>query len=107
MGTEQEISFVLIKEKLCTIHVLSLLDFDKIFQLECDSSGVGIGPVFSQEKGPIAFFSEILCEACQNWSTYDQEFNAMFRALRQWEHYLIQREFLLFTNHQGLKFLYN
>ncbi|KAG7586297.1 Integrase catalytic core [Arabidopsis thaliana x Arabidopsis arenosa] len=85
----------------------ALPDFDKVFQVECDASGVGIGAVLSQEKRPVAFFSEKLSEARQKWSTYDQEFYAVFRALRQWEHYLIQREFILFTDHQALKFLHS
>ena len=68
---------------------------------------MGIGAVLSQEKRPVAFFSEKLSEARQKWSTYDQEFYAVFRALRQWEHYLIQREFVLFTDHQALKFLHS
>lgn len=106
-GLEQEQSFALIKEKLCTTLVLALPDFGKIFQVECDASGVGIGVVLSQEKRPIAFSSEKLSEARQKWSTYDQEFYAVFRALRQWEHYLIQREFILFTDHQALKFLHS
>ncbi|PNX80633.1 retrotransposon protein, partial [Trifolium pratense] len=63
--------------------------------------------VLSQEKKPIAFFSEKLSEAQQKWSTYDQEFYAVVRALRQWEHHLIHREFILFTDHQALKFLHS
>ncbi|PNX58452.1 hypothetical protein L195_g050917, partial [Trifolium pratense] len=106
-GFAQEHSFALIKEKLCTAPVLALPDFDKVFQIECDASGIGIGALLSQEKKPIAFFSEKLSKARRKWSTYDQEFYAVFRALRQWEHYLIHREFILFTDHQALKFLHS
>ncbi|CAH9055301.1 unnamed protein product [Cuscuta europaea] len=106
-GLELEQSFALIKEKLCTAPVLALPDFDKIFQVECDASGIGVGAILSQEKQSVAFFSEKLSEARQKCSTYDQEFYAVLRALRQWEHYLVQREFILFTDHLALKFLHS
>lgn len=79
-------------------------DFDKLFALECDACGVGIGVVLSQEGRPTAFHSEKLNEARQKWSIYEQELYAVFRALKTWESYLIPREFVRYSDHQSLRY---
>ncbi|GFY89631.1 hypothetical protein Acr_06g0015710 [Actinidia rufa] len=104
-GEAAEHSFAIIKEKLSTATVLALPNFEKLFQVECDASVVGVGAMLSQEGKPVAFFSEKLCEARRKWSAYELELYAVVRSLRHWEHYLVQREFVLFTNHQALKFI--
>ena len=100
-----EKSFAEIKHRLSTTPVLVLPNFDKLFEVECDASIVGIGGVLSQEGRPVAFYSEKLSDARQKWSTYELELYAVVQALRHWRHYLIQREFILYTDHQALKFI--
>ena len=85
--------------------MLSLPDFTKVFELQCDASKVGIGAVLSQEGRPVAFFSEKLSGSKLRYSTYDVEFYAVVRAISHWKEYLYQREFVLYSNHEALKYL--
>lgn len=105
--TQAEKSFQLVKEKLPSAPMLALPDFEKMFELDCDASHVGIGGVLNQEGHPIAFFSQKLNEAKKKYSTYNLEFLSIVQALHHWRSYLIQREFVLNSDNEALKHINN
>jgi hypothetical protein len=103
--TEAENSFNLLKRKITKQPVLVLPDFQNTFQVKCDASGFAIGAVLKQEDRPIVYFSEKLNEAKVKYSTYDKEFYAIIQALKKWRHYLIPKEFVLYSDNHALQFV--
>ncbi|CAL9213088.1 unnamed protein product, partial [Arabidopsis halleri] len=104
-GAPQEAAFSTLKDRLTHAPVLALPDFEEMFEVECDASGLGIGAVLHQRKKPVAFFSEKLSGATLNYPTYDKELYALVRALETWQHYLLSKEFIIHTDHETLKHL--
>ena len=85
--------------------MLGLPDFGKPFQVKCDASGVAIAVVLGQEDKPVAYFSEKLNAAKQKYSSYDKEFYAIVQALKHWRHYLMPKEFMLFSDNHALYYI--
>ena len=98
-------AFEEIKSKMVNPPILRLPDFEKVFEVACDASHVGIGAVLSQEGHPVAFFSEKLNGAKKKYSTYDLEFYAVVQTIRHWQHYLSYKEFVLYSDHEALRYL--
>ena len=95
-------SFETLKQKVAELPILALSDFNKVFQVECDASGSVIRAIWSQEGKPIALFIKKLNASKRKYFVYDQEFYAIVQALKKWRHYLIPKEFVLYTNHKAL-----
>jgi hypothetical protein len=100
-----EKSFNLLKRKIMEQPILVLLDFSKTFQVRCDMSGIAIGVVLRQDNRSIAYFSEKMNEAKIKYSTYDKEFYAVIQALKKRRHYLVPKEFVLYSDNHALQFV--
>ena len=104
---DAEKSFGLNKQKVTNAAILSLPDFNQVFEVECDASNAGTGAVLSQEGKPNAFFNEKLSDSRRKYSVYDKEFYAIVRALDHWCQYLHPKPFVLYSDHEALKFLHS
>lgn len=95
-------NFKLLKKRTREELILALPDFEKVFQLEIDASEVAVGIVLSQEQRPIAYFTQKLNETKKNYSSHDKEFYVILQALNKWRHYLLPKEFILYSDNHAL-----
>lgn len=102
-GSEAAAAFERLKKALSTAPVLALPDFTQPFQIEFDASGRGIGAMLMQSGRPIAYFSKALADTNLSKSVYEKELMALMLAVQHWRHYLIGRNFVVFTDQLSLK----
>jgi hypothetical protein len=105
---EQE-SFAALKQAISTAPVLLLPDETKPYTVMTDASGFAIGAALCQDQGkglqPIAFLSQKMLPAEQNYPVHEQELLAVICALKTWRHYLYGEQFTIETDHASLQHL--
>ena len=105
---KEQQAFEHLKATICSEPVIAVYDPTAPTRIEVDSSDFANGGVLSQLIDnvwrPIAFRSQSLNVAQQNYEIYDKELLAIVEALREWRHYLIGLSFEIWTDHQNLMY---
>ncbi|GKB32364.1 putative mitochondrial protein [Tanacetum coccineum] len=105
ISNEAQQAFTYLKNVMVQAPVLAFPNFNKPFVVETDASGVGLGAILQQEGHPIDYMSKTLAPRQQALSTYEKEFLAVLMALEKWRGYLLDRHFVIKTDHYSLKYL--
>lgn len=98
-NTSADNAFEQLKHIMCTAAVLAMPNFQKIFVIECDASGNGVGAVLLQEGRPIAYISLALTPMNLGLSAYEKEMLAAVISAQKWRPHLVGRHFKIITDH--------
>ncbi|GKC82695.1 putative reverse transcriptase domain-containing protein, partial [Tanacetum coccineum] len=106
-GDKQEVTFQLLKQKLCSAPILALPEGSEDFIAYCDASIKGLGVVLMQIEKVIAYASRQLKIHEKNYTTHDLELEVVVFALKIWRHYLYGTKCMVFTDHKSLQHILN
>jgi len=101
---EATMAFSLLTYAMTSTLVLTTRNFGKIFIVECDASGQGIGVVLTQEGRPLDFESKQLKGKELVKSTYEKEMESILHVIKNERQYLIGMHFKVKTDHDILKY---
>lgn len=106
---ELDKSFRALIHAITSAPTLILPDPNLPYVVTADACGYGVGACLMQDQGkglqPIAFLSKKLSDAELKYPNHERELLALFRALKEWRHYLYGSQFTLKTDHHNLKWL--
>ncbi|GKB36400.1 putative reverse transcriptase domain-containing protein, partial [Tanacetum coccineum] len=103
----EELTFQTLKDKLCNVPVLALLDGPEDFVVYCDTSGLGLGRVLMQRDKVIAYASRQLKIYEKKYMNHDLELGAVVFTLKIWRHYLYGIKSVIYTYHKSLQHIFS
>jgi hypothetical protein len=99
-------AFDKLKDLISSAPILSQARDHRRFRIEADACDYATGAVLLQEHDgvyhPIAFLSKSLNKVERNYQVHDREMLAIIRALTEWRHYVIGKEFDIWSDHKNL-----
>ncbi|KAF1315780.1 reverse transcriptase, partial [Globisporangium splendens] len=99
--------FEQLKVRLSSPPVLKLPDFSQPFGIRMDASNFAIGGVLFQKEGelehPIAYTGRKMKSAELNYPVREQELLAIMHAMKVWRVYLLDRPFVVETDHKSIE----
>lgn len=103
-------SFKKLKVALSSAPVLAQPNFSKEFVIQCDASKIGVGGVLLQfddegREHPIAFVSQKLNRAQQNYTVTELECLAAVLSVQRFRPYIEGLPFRIVTDHSSLRWL--
>jgi transposase InsO family protein len=108
-GEEQEAAFQTLKQSLTRAPVLCFPNSKDMFILDTDASDFAIGAELLQlqmgEERVVAYGSFSLAPEQQRYCTTRKELLAVVRFTRQFRHYLLNKPFVIRTDHSSLTWL--
>ncbi|XP_073295903.1 uncharacterized protein [Primulina huaijiensis] len=104
---ECESSFQTLKEKLTTAPVPALPSGSGGYVVCSDASLNGLGCVLMQNGRVIAYASRQLKPHETRYPVHDLELAAIVFALKLWRHYLYSEQFVIYSDHKSLKYLFS
>lgn len=110
-GELQQKMFLQVKEKLVSPPLLILPDPNNTYVVFTDASYYYMGAVLHQVnqhnilQGVVAYESRKFSGPELNYDTREKEFYSIIHALKKWKHYLMDKRFILYTDHHSLQFV--
>ena len=103
-------AFEAAKNALAQVATLSFPSPDAETSISTDASSTGTGGVLQQRIDgawkPIAFFSKKLSNAEKNYSTFDRELLAIYKAIKRFRYFIEGRSFHVYSDHKPLSTLF-